>query len=85
MNNPEQVLDRLHEIAVQRRAQSVHANGGFFPETVCLADFDFLTSAEHEEMHQAFLELPTFAEERAAARKRIAERIAKRKASHELQ
>lgn len=77
---PEQVIDHLHKIAQARRNSSVYANGGFFPETVCFADFDFLTHEEHEELHQAFLALPSFAEERSAARKRIAERIAKRKA-----
>ena len=78
---PEETLDHLHEIAVKRRNESIYANGSFFPESVALADFQFLTSEEHEQMHQAFLALPTFGEERLAARKRIAARIAARKAT----
>ena len=72
---------RLDELTVIARSRQL-ASGGIFSATVGGADIDFMTTEERVERHQLMLMLPTFAEDREAARVRIQARIAERRAKH---
>ncbi len=76
---PQQIIariDAISAIAEARRPDGsscmVSAMGG--------ATIDFMTSEERAEVHALKMQLPTFAEEREAARARVAARIAARRA-----
>lgn len=69
-------LDRLSKIAKERMIDSTILIGHY-------CEIDFLTSEEREARHHLILSLPSFCEEREAARLRIKERISKRKLAKE--
>lgn len=71
----EEQLDKLSQIAKERMSDSTILIGHY-------CEIDFLTKEEKETRHQLILGLPTFAEEREAARLRIKERISKRNPLH---
>lgn len=68
-------LDALTAIARERRLGAAPDFAG----AVGGADIDFMTPEKRELRHQLLMQFPTFAEDRAAARQRIAERIAARR------
>lgn len=65
-------LDKLSEMAKERMSDSTILIGHY-------CEIDFLTEEERETRHQLILSLPSFYEEREAARLRIQERLSKRK------
>ena len=76
---PAEIHARLNALTAVARSRRL-ACDGIFSATVGGSDIDFMTSAERDERHQLMLGLPTFAEEREAAKDRIDVRIAERKA-----
>lgn len=72
----EEHLNRLSEIAKERMADSTILIGHY-------CEIDFLTIEEREARHHLILSLPSFCEEREAARLRIKERISRRKLAQE--
>lgn len=76
MNRVRRQIDALVDTAQRRQLDWTLRNPNcpdVPPET------DFLTNAERETLHHAKLGLPSFGEERAAARARIQKRIEARK------
>lgn len=69
-----QIIDVLTEIAKERRAE---CDSGF-SAAMGGADIHFMTGPERALRHQMVLLLPTFAEQRIAAKANIAARIAAR-------
>lgn len=73
-------MDKLVGIAEQRAQAEFERNGGGRPP-VPLSGFEYLTTEERARMHELKLALPSYGEERDAAKSRLAERVAARKRS----
>lgn len=70
-------LEDLDVLIKERRAEHFRKNGSFVE--VSGAGIDWLTPEERSIRHELIMTMPTAAEEREAARARIAARIAARK------
>jgi hypothetical protein len=72
-----QKIDALSAIAAARMSECNPGIAGVMGG----APIDFMQPSERQELHALKLQLPSYAQERAEAKDRIARRIAQRKAS----
>lgn len=76
--NTESVVRQINKLSEAARGRMQHTRSDIAGAMGC-AEINFMTPEEREQLHQLKMMLPSSAEERDAARERIAQRIASRR------